>query len=295
MELAAAYKKCRRAANRSRGSPERRICSRLSLAGSDAASERFALRGLGANNKPRLELAMDYRCEATSLIGFVQQLAANYLPHGYWHYVSGFIGEGKDPRLVDEKLLAKYDIALSRQTRARRKQHGFANLHYLRFDRAFVLLATAGQHSFYQAEVNNLRDIRHTPLRIGGYSISYKRGGVLRKKEPDEPVVADPKWHSRVQIERIRYAELVAYFEQLALRRSVDELSRELYCLPFEPYAPIRRQLLNLLRLINKRRGHAGLAEVPTTALRYHRRIVRPFEQVEAKKGELEQVLKNAR
>jgi hypothetical protein len=231
---------------------------------------------------------MDYRSEATSLVGFVQQLAANYLPHGYWHYVTGYIGGEKDPRRVDEKLIARYEIALSRQTRARRKQHGFANLHYLRFDRTFVLLATAGQHLFYQAEATNLRDIRHTPLRIGGYSISYKRGGVLRKEEPDDPVVADPNWHSRVQIERIRYDELVAYFEQLALRRSVDELSRELYCLPFEPYAPIRRQLLNLLRLINKRRGHAGLAEVPTTALRYHRRIVRPFEAVEEGKSESE-------
>lgn len=227
---------------------------------------------------------MDYRCEATSLIGFVQQLAANYLPHGYWHYVTGFISEGKDPRLVDEKLLAKYDIALSRQTRARRKQHGFANLHYLRYDRTFVLLATAGQHPFYQAEAQNLRDIRQTPLRIGGYSVSYKRGGVLRKEEPDEPVVADPKWHSRVQIERLRYAELMAYFEQRAPRQSIEELGRELYCLPFEPYAPIRRQFLNLLRVINQRREQAGLAVVPTTVLRYQRRIVRPFEALEGAK-----------
>ncbi len=32
---------------------------------------------------------MEYRCVATSVAGFVQQLVSCYLPHGYWFYVSG--------------------------------------------------------------------------------------------------------------------------------------------------------------------------------------------------------------
>lgn len=40
---------------------------------------------------------MKYRCEATSLEGFVQQLASNILPHGYWHNVTGRVPDGKDP------------------------------------------------------------------------------------------------------------------------------------------------------------------------------------------------------
>ena len=53
---------------------------------------------------------MEYRCEATSPTGFVQQLASGYLPHGYWFYVPGCIPEHKDARAVDGKLLDKYGI-----------------------------------------------------------------------------------------------------------------------------------------------------------------------------------------
>ena len=42
-----------------------------------------------------------YRCEATTLEGFVQQLAVGYVSRGYWFYVTGFIPAGKDPHDVD--------------------------------------------------------------------------------------------------------------------------------------------------------------------------------------------------
>ena len=62
---------------------------------------------------------MQYRCEAVSVAGFVQQIACTYLRHGYWFYVTGIIPQDKDPCAVDEKLLKKYDIALSESTRGR--------------------------------------------------------------------------------------------------------------------------------------------------------------------------------
>jgi len=65
---------------------------------------------------------MEYRYEASSATGFVQQLACNYLPHGYWFYVTGRIPIPKDLRDVDQKLLAKYGIAISRPARARRPE-----------------------------------------------------------------------------------------------------------------------------------------------------------------------------
>jgi len=40
---------------------------------------------------------MQYRCVATSLAGFLQQLTVSYLSHGYWFYVTGCIPDGKDP------------------------------------------------------------------------------------------------------------------------------------------------------------------------------------------------------
>ena len=76
---------------------------------------------------------MRYRAEATSLEGFVQQIACCYLRHGYWFYVTGHIPMHKDARVIDQRLIEKYGIGVSESTRARRKRLGQANLQYLRF------------------------------------------------------------------------------------------------------------------------------------------------------------------
>jgi len=214
---------------------------------------------------------MRYRAEVISLEGFVQQIACCYLRHGYWFYVTGVIPANKQADAVDHKLIAKYGIGVSESTRARRKRLGRANLQYLRHDRLFVILATKGQHEFFEAESKSIHDIRHCPLRYCGYSISYRRGGRTRSGEPDA------KWHAHVEIERRRYLELKARFLDLATHRSVDNLALAFYRLPFEPYAPVRRQLLNILRAVNRARRKAGFQPVPVEVLPLRRRIVRPF------------------
>ncbi len=221
---------------------------------------------------------MQYKCVAGSLEGFVQQLAANYLPHGYWFYVTGSIPLEKDPAMVDEKLLTKYGIAISRQERARRKQAGRANLHYLRWNQFWVLLASHGEHPFFALEGDMVRDVRRLPIQVGGYSLSVRRGNFLKKLDADEPAVPDSKLRVRVQIARGEYQRLRAYFLSLAVHRSLDTLSQEFWRLPFEPYAPVRRQLLNLLRVVNQARKEAGYELLTPEVIRYRRRIVRPFE-----------------
>jgi len=67
---------------------------------------------------------MIYRHIAASENAFVQQLAVAYINHGYWYYVTGNIPEHKDVEKVDRKLLEKYNIAISKWARARRKQQG---------------------------------------------------------------------------------------------------------------------------------------------------------------------------
>ena len=86
------------------------------------------------------------------------------------------------------RLIEKYGIGVSESTRARRKRLGQANLQYLRLGRTFVILATKGQHKFFEAEFKSIHDIRHTPLKIGGYSISYRRGGRTRSGDRDRPL-----------------------------------------------------------------------------------------------------------
>lgn len=214
---------------------------------------------------------MQYRSEVVSVTGFVQQIACSFLRHGYWWYVTGRIPAGKDAKSVDRKLIEKYGIAMSESTRARRKQLGFANLQYIRHERFFAILATKGQHRFFEEEAVGIRDIRRVPLRYAGYSISYRRGGRTRDGERDK------RWHSHVEIERGRFLEIKAHLLNLAVHRSPETLAMAFYDFPFEPYAPVRRQLLMLLREVNAVRRRAGFQALPVEVLPLRRRIVKPF------------------
>ena len=86
--------------------------------------------------------------------------------------------------------------------------------------------------------------------------------------------IREDKWRTRVQISRERYLELL----DIACQASAQAIGREFYNLPYEPYAPVRQQVLNLLRLVNKRRQSAALARLPTSVISYQRRIVRRFD-----------------
>ena len=220
---------------------------------------------------------MQYRAVATSVEGFVQQIACCYLRHGYWFYVTGRIPDGKDPLTIDAKLIEKYGIGVSESTRARRKKVGHANLQYLRFERFFVILATKGQHRFFENEAAQIRDIRRVPLKFAGYSISYRRGGRTRDGGKD------PSWHAHVKIERRQQLELIAHLSELAKRRKPDSVVQAIYNLPLEPYAPIRRQLLVLLRSVNRQRQELGYAPLPIELLPLRRRVVRPFSNCAGK------------
>jgi len=176
-----------------------------------------------------LEVGVD-----SSLEGFVQILASNYLPHGYWFYVTGHVRTGKDPRAVDRKLIEKYEIARSRQQRARRKKSGLANLQYVRIGPFFVLLATHGKHRFFADEGPSVRDIRKYPLQIGGYSLTVRRGDFLKKAAGDRHAVPDHRYRVRVQIGREKYRELMAHFLDIATHRRADVLAREFWNVPFE-------------------------------------------------------------
>jgi hypothetical protein len=237
---------------------------------------------------------MEYRCVATSVAGFVQQLVSCYLPHGYWFYVSGVIPPGKDPAEIDDKLVSKYGIGVSRTSRARRKAVGIANVHYIRYGRRFLLLATHGFHPFYDQEAKSIRDVRRIPIKFEGYSISVVRGGFLRKANDGSFAARDHKWRVRVQIEKEMFKGLRAYLEDIAPYRTVSQLARELADLPFEPYAPVRQQLLNLIRYINRRRHTANLEPVGFSVLRYRRRIVRPFGTLEMSPAFVSKIVKTA-
>ena len=202
---------------------------------------------------------MKYRCVATSVDGFVQQVAVAYLTRGYWFYVTGHVPGGKDPAAVDAKLVAKYRIDVSQKERCRRKAAGLANMQYIRQERFFLLMATHGQHPFFEEEATNIRDARRIPIKYAGYSLSFRNKRASVRIAPDE------------------YARQKAHFLELACRRSADALAHEFARIRFQPYAPIRVQLLNIWRAVNRTRRAAGLEIAPVEAVPWKRRIVQPF------------------
>lgn len=207
---------------------------------------------------------MQYRCVATSVDGFVQQVAVAYLTRGYWFYVAGHVPDGKDPAAVDAKLIAKYRIDVSQKERCRRKAAGLANMQYIRHERFFLLMATHGQHPFYQEEAVNIRDARRIPIRYAGYSLSFRNKRASVRIAPDE------------------LARLKGHFLEMAAKRSTDALANEFKRVQFQVFAPIRTQLLIIWRSTNQLRQTAGLDPVPIDAVPWKRRIVRPFESADA-------------
>ncbi len=208
---------------------------------------------------------MEYRCVATSVEGFVQQLAVAYVTHGYWFYVMGQIPKDKDPAAVDRKLIARYGIAISKWSRARRKRQGLANMQYLRHERTFVLLATKGRHEFFERERGAICDSRRVPIKFAGYSIGCRKG-------------RDGRWHASVRISGERYLELRDGILALAHRRESAVVGERIRRLPFARFAPLRRQLLCLLRAVNRLRDVAGLDRLHHTEIGLNRFIVAQFD-----------------
>lgn len=182
-----------------------------------------------------------------------------YLRHGYWFYVAGNVPTGKDVRAIDQKLIAKYGINASSKERTRRKRAGLANLHYVRHDRFFLLMATHGIHRFFDDEVGQIRDARRQPIKFAGYSISHRNG------------------HACVRIERREYEQLKAWFLELACRRSVDALAAGFREIRFQCYAPVRVQLLRVWRSVNHTRRAAGTQPLLIDCVPWRRKIVKPF------------------
>jgi hypothetical protein len=224
---------------------------------------------------------MAYRYQAASVEGVIQLIAANYLRHGYYWYVTGRIPDGKSAELIDSKLIEKYQIDVSEWERRRRKKAGLANAHYLRFENWFIILVSDGHHkiklpSQQGGEKESLRDTRRSPIKLGGYSLSYRRAGV------QESGASSSRFCAHVRIEQKTFSQLKAYFESLAVHRTAEKLGSEIRSLPYARYAPIRRQLLTLARAVNNKRKPHGFETVETSMLGLRRKPVKVYQSNDA-------------
>lgn len=97
----------------------------------------------------------------------------------------------------------------------------------------------------------------------------------------------DHKWHAHVEIERTQYLDLRAWFSERAIRDTTDRLAKAFYDSPVVPYAPVRRQLLLMLRTVNRIRKTAGKKQLPFEVLPLKRRVVKPFAVGDASPSEI--------
>lgn len=223
-----------------------------------------------------------YQCQITSVEGFVQQIACSLLQHGYRWYVTGVIPEHKDPRRTDRKIIEQYDLAVSRRQRTRLRQHGVAAVQYLRYGHQFAIIATKGRHPFREAHRRQIRDIHTQPLLFEGYSISYRPGGMKPRSDWQNPEIPeqDHRRRAHVRIRQSVYREIRERFLYLAPRRSAAQLAAEFQRVPFEPYSPILGQLNKIRRDVNAVRKPLGYELIDKSAIRYRRRVVKPFASV---------------
>ena len=203
-------------------------------------------------------MGTEYRCVAASLAGLIQQVAVSYVRNGYWFYVAGAVPDGKCLEELDAKFVKLYHLSISKYVRCRKRKSGEAGVQYIRLGRFFLILATHGEHLFFVRERTMIRDVRRCPIRVGGYAIGYRAGRVS------------------VRIERTEYRVLKDAFTKRALNAKT-RLESAFTNLPYEPYGPVRSQLLAVFRAVNRRRAVAGLPLLDRGCVRISRRIVRPF------------------
>ncbi|MDZ4849706.1 MAG: hypothetical protein SGI77_10455 [Pirellulaceae bacterium] len=96
---------------------------------------------------------------------------------------------------------------------------------------------------------------------------------------------ASSRFCAHVRIENKTYVQLKEYFESLAPHRSAENLGAEFRSLPYARYAPIRRQLLILARMVNKHRKPHGFEPIQTSMLGLRRTPVKVYESVETEVG----------
>lgn len=232
---------------------------------------------------------MKYDAIATSRSGFVQQLAVQYVTHGYHHWVEGWIPEGKDRAAVLERMVAYYNITHSANTRWDRKRKGLPNCQLLCYGRYWVLLSAKSDrrqlaheswkdHPFYRTlesyrpaskGVPGRKGYKHIskyPIQFEGYSIGYSNG------------------HVSVRIARSVYQQELAFFVEKATKWSEERLIEEMRkrLLRFERYRPVQRQHARIIRAVNEARLASGFTHrIPKSALFKGRYIRKPFEPVE--------------
>lgn len=229
---------------------------------------------------------MDYRWETASPDGFVRQVV-QHVSSGHHFYFADHVKSHVELEALDRKLIDAYRCDVQPWTRSRRKAAGMASTHYVRYDRFFILLATAGRGPFFDGlgEIRDkhgnvrreavFKDVRRVSLVYSAYSIKHS---FCRNSRVVQGVrTGRPAWHTLVRLNKQVHAGLGAHMLELATRWPKQRLESEFWSLGFYPFRPVIDQLMATVRAVNRKRLSQGLAPLD------HRKCVRrrrPAERV---------------
>lgn len=200
------------------------------------------------------------------------QRAVVLAQRGYRHFVQGEVPDRKVPAAIDDKLLAKYDLRKTRRQRAYRKSRGLPNGHYFRHGRTWIVMATSRDLFLAVDQKERVLDLRESPIRAFGYSLSLRRDGSAMRR-------GEHRYRASVRLDLETYRELRAYFEDLALHRSKERLTAEFWTesCRWEAYAPVHRQFRAILWRVNEKRRQAGYEVIPMSCVRRYRKHPKHF------------------
>ncbi|MEQ8212178.1 MAG: hypothetical protein RH917_20430 [Lacipirellulaceae bacterium] len=217
-----------------------------------------------------------YRCVATSIEGFLFQLAVSYVTNGkYYFYVQGSVPSWRTPAEHDSRMLSQYDVAISKFARCRRRKRignsgrHLANCQYLRFSNFWILLCQEGENAFFERNCRRdadgaieeqwFCDVRKSAIQFNEYSVGFFNDKLT------------------VRLTSKAMAGLRSYYLGLALK-PLPYLREELATFPYEAYGGVLKQRYSILRSMNLKRGAAGLPAIPTSFIKKRRKPVKPFE-----------------
>lgn len=246
--------------------------------------------------------------EVTSVEGFVD-LVVQLASHGYYFWVQGSTknSRGLSAEEIDRRQIERFDANLPKRARSYQREKGNASVRYVRYGRDWWLFWTHGKSSVYEKYKRDgvclFNDFREPPsLKFHGYGISLSRGGYEKKTPEEKQAYREAKaraiaagenhrriprgrrherWVARVVINDERFRMLEAELLGMATHRTADYLAMKFSCVPFLPYAPVKLQLKQLLRHVNKARQHVGYERVPIDCIRYRKKMTSPYRQSE--------------
>ncbi len=207
-----------------------------------------------------------YPCVASSPLAFINQLAYAYIDYGYRFYVTGVVPKRLTPSELDARLIEKFGLDITRDQRSRQRACGDGSIHYLRYERFWVLISTPAKNGnpfFIQNTEPKTgqrlwQDVWKRAITFHGYAIRAPAGELL------------------IQMDRHEFKRLKNELLELAKFVSAERLTtfiRQQF--RYEQYPSVQEQLYRLVETLNQRLKRSGLGRIEFSQLKRGRKVAR--------------------